>query len=272
MSRYSVIIADLDGTLFNQQHTMSPLTRKIIGLLVEHGFHFIFATGRHFIDVRVIQEKLGVQCFMITSNGARVHDDQGNLLFKQDIPMPITHQLLQLVPLEHGVITSAYHESGWFVNSLLKEDKLFHPDSGFQSYQFPECLQELPPLNKIFYLGQTEMLSNLARTVQTAWPSSVNVTLSNQYCLEVMASNVSKGHALQRLLAHPTFAANNYTLEDCIAFGDGMNDLEMLSLVGKGCIMANASPQLKESLPELEVIGDNLSDAVAHYLRKKCFI
>jgi hydroxymethylpyrimidine pyrophosphatase-like HAD family hydrolase len=26
-------------------------------------------------------------------------------------------------------------------------------------------------------------------------------------------------------------------LKDCIAFGDGMNDAEMLSMAGKGCIM-----------------------------------
>ncbi len=59
-----------------------------------------------------------------------------------------------------------------------------------------------------------------------------------------------------------------YSLQDCIAFGDGMNDAEMLSMAGKGCIMGSAHQRLKDLHPELEVIGTNAEDAVPHYLRK----
>jgi len=61
------------------------------------------------------------------------------------------------------------------------------------------------------------------------------------------------------------------TLQDSIAFGDGMNDFEMLSVVGKGCIMQNASSELKSSLPNLEIIGSNADEAVPHYLNKLFF-
>jgi hydroxymethylpyrimidine pyrophosphatase-like HAD family hydrolase len=47
-----------------------------------------------------------------------------------------------------------------------------------------------------------------------------------------------------------------------------MNDLEMLSMAGKGCIMRDAHQRLKDMLPELEVIGSNVDNAVPHYLRK----
>ncbi len=56
--------------------------------------------------------------------------------------------------------------------------------------------------------------------------------------------------------------------KDIIAFGDGFNDLEMLSVVGKGCIMENASEKLKKALPKNEIIGKNTEDAVANYLKK----
>lgn len=78
-----------------------------------------------------------------------------------------------------------------------------------------------------------------------------------------MAGGVSKGHALEavaKILGH--------SLQDCIAFGDGMNDAEMLSMAGKGCIMAGAHQRLKDQYPHLEVIGSNTDDAVPHYLRK----
>ncbi len=49
-----------------------------------------------------------------------------------------------------------------------------------------------------------------------------------------------EGHALEAVAK-----MLGYTLSDCIAFGDGMNDAEMLSMAGKGCIMANAHQRLK---------------------------
>ena len=66
----------------------------------------------------------------------------------------------------------------------------------------------------------------------------------------------------------PRLEAMGYSLKDCIAFGDGMNDAEMLSMAGKGCIMGNAHQRLKDLHPELEVIGSNADNAVPKYLRK----
>ena len=56
------------------------------------------------------------------------------------------------------------------------------------------------------------------------------------------------------------------TLQDCMAFGDAMNDREMLGSVGRGVIMGNAMPQLKIELPHLPVIGDCRHQAVSHFL------
>ncbi len=61
------------------------------------------------------------------------------------------------------------------------------------------------------------------------WGDRVNVSFSTLTCLEVMAGGVSKGHALEAVAK-----MLGYTLSDCIAFGDGMNDAEMLSMAGKG--------------------------------------
>ncbi len=73
---------------------------------------------------------------------------------------------------------------------------------------------------------------------------------------------MSKGHALEAVAQ-----AMGYSLKECIAFGDGMNDAEMLTMAGKGCIMGNAHQRLKDLYPELEVIGINADNAVPHYLR-----
>lgn len=102
-----------------------------------------------------------------------------------------------------------------------------------------------------------------SRRINARWGDRVNVSFSTLTCLEVMAGGVSKGHALEAVAKKL-----GYSLKDCIAFGDGMNDAEMLSMAGKGCIMGSAHQRLKDLHPELEVIGTNAEDAVPHYLRK----
>ena len=81
-----------------------------------------------------------------------------------------------------------------------------------------------------------------------------------------MAADVSKGEAL-KVVAESL----NLTLENCIAFGDGMNDVEMLSMAGKGLVMETSHIKVKQALPDNEVIGSNADDAVAHYLHTHLF-
>ncbi len=63
-------------------------------------------------------------------------------------------------------------------------------------------------------------------------------------CLEVLPVGCNKGAALTVLTQHL-----GLSLRDCMAFGDAMNDREMLGSVGSGFIMGNAMPQLRAELP-----------------------
>jgi len=78
----------------------------------------------------------------------------------------------------------------------------------------------------------------------------------------VMSAGVSKGDALKAVAE-----SIGLTLENTIAFGDGMNDVEMLSMAGKGLVMGTSHEKVMKALPNNEVIGSNADDAVAHYLQ-----
>ena len=78
-----------------------------------------------------------------------------------------------------------------------------------------------------------------------------------------MDYGVSKGHALEAIAKK-----NACELVDCIAFGDGMNDVEMLSMAGKGLVMGTSHEKVKQALPNAEILGSNSEEAVARYLEK----
>ncbi len=54
------------------------------------------ATGRHHVDVRSFRDALGMDIYLITSNGAVVHDKQDQLIFNQPLPTEIAAELIAL--------------------------------------------------------------------------------------------------------------------------------------------------------------------------------
>lgn len=77
---YHVVASDLDGTLLSPDHTLSPFAKETLKLLTQRDVHFVFATGRHHIDVAQMRDNLEISAYMITSNGARVHNTDGDLI------------------------------------------------------------------------------------------------------------------------------------------------------------------------------------------------
>lgn len=261
---YHVVASDLDGTLLSPDHLLTPYAKETLKLLTAEGVHFVFATGRHHIDVGQIRDNLEIKAYMITSNGARVHDTDGNLVFSHDLDQDIAHDLFGVVHTHQDIVTNVYRGDQWFMNRHRPEEMKYFKEAVFNYTLFEPGLLEADGVSKVFFTCDShEKLLPLEQALIARWGDRVNVSFSTLTCLEVMAGGVSKGHALEAVSK-----AMGYSLKDCIAFGDGMNDQEMLSMAGKGCIMENAHQRLKDLLPELEVIGSNAGDAVPHYLRK----
>lgn len=261
---YQIVASDLDGTLLSPEHTLTPYTKETLQLLIARGVHFVFATGRHHIDVGQIRDNLDIEAYMITSNGARVHDTAGNLVFSHDLDQDIAADLYGVVYDRQDIVTNVYRGDSWHVNRHRAEDLEFFKDVEFSGNLFQPGMLETDGVSKVYFTADDhETLLPLEQAINARWGDRVNVSFSTITCLEVMAGGVSKGHALEAVAARM-----GETLKSCIAFGDGMNDQEMLTMAGKGCIMGNAHQRLKDLLPELEVIGTNHDDAVPHYLRR----
>jgi Cof subfamily protein (haloacid dehalogenase superfamily) len=261
--QYRAIISDLDGTLLNSNHTVSKYTCETIRNLTKKGIKFFIATGRHYSDIAHLREKLNLDTFFITSNGARVHDCQGNVVVKQDIEEETVKKILEL-NTDKNVHVNIYKNDNWLVsreNELLKD---FHSDSGFFYKLVDFNKLENYEAMKIFYLCEDEdILVNLGETIREKFGEKVAVTFSTPNCLEIMKKGVSKGASISKI-----FDRLGICIEEALAFGDGFNDYEMLKLVGKGLIMGNAPKKLKEALPENEIIGSNDDHSVANYLKK----
>lgn len=261
---YQIVASDLDGTLLSPNHMLTPFAKETLKLLTARGIHFVFATGRHHLDVAQIRDGLGISAFMITSNGARVHNTQGELIFSHNLDRDIAHDLSRMMYDNPDMLTHVYRDDEWFMNRHRPEEERYFRESVFKYKLFAPGMLETDGVSKVFFTCDDHAsLLPLEEAINARWGDRVNVSFSTLTCLEVMAGGVSKGHALEQVAK-----LLGLSLKECVAFGDGMNDYEMLSMSGRGCIMHNAHQRLKDLLPRLEVIGSNVEDAVPHYLRR----
>jgi Cof subfamily protein (haloacid dehalogenase superfamily) len=262
---YKVIATDLDGTLLNSDHQVDPFTVSTVRTLEAQGLHFVIATGRHYCDVAGIRDVLGISSYLVTSNGARVHAPDNSLMYANDLPPPIVRQLVQpQIAGEHGRVTvNLFADQEWLIDRDAPELLRFHQDSGF-TYEVMDLREhDGSDIAKVLYIGEPADLAEVAANLEREFGDALYVTYSLPDCLEVMTANVSKGRALQVVLDRLGVDATR-----CVAFGDNMNDIDLLETAGHPFMMSNANPDLMTRLPNVPRIGNNFEAGVAHHLRK----
>lgn len=260
---FKAVICDLDGTLLNSKHTISEYTRSVISKVHDKGIKIFIATGRHHKDAIAFKRMLGLNSFLITSNGAKIHDENDNEIFSHNISEDLAREIISL-EIDKEIHKNIYQNDTWYVEEHLEEAAEFHKESGFiyTERPFKDIVGE--EVTKFFFIcDDTEKIRILEEEVIESFKGKLNVTLSLPSCLELMQRGVSKGTAIKEILER-----EGISIEEAVAFGDGLNDLEMLSTVGKGLIMGNCNYKLSEALPANEVIGTNDEDGVAKYLEK----
>ncbi|WP_439257341.1 Cof-type HAD-IIB family hydrolase [Lonepinella sp. BR2271] len=261
---YRAVVSDMDGTLLNAHHVVGEFTAATLEKVAAKNVDIVLATGRGYPDVAFILNKMNIEnAAMITSNGAEVHNLQGELIYSNYLPEQLAFDIMQEPFDPYKICLNSYQGKDWFINVDIPELNKYHQESGF-TYQVVDFAKHHGKhCQKIFFIGRTlEDLLPLEQRLKEKYGDQTAIIYSTPQCLEVMNKNVSKATALSELLKQ-----RDYDLSQCIAFGDGMNDKEMLEEVGKGCIMANADPRLLTALPQFEKIGLNKDEAVASYLR-----
>lgn len=251
---------DIDGTLLMPDHRLGEQTVNALQRLRERDITLTFATGRHALEMRSLISSLALDAFLITGNGTRIHSQEGELLFRQDLNPEVAELVLHST-WDTRATVHVFNDSGWLTGNALPELLQAHLLSGF-TYQLAD-LRRLPAheVTKICFVGDHDDLCRLRIQLNEALGARAHLCFSATDCLEILPPGCNKGSALAALSL-----SLGLTLQDCMAFGDAMNDREMLESVGHGMIMGNAMPQLREALPHLPVIGHCRNQAVSHFL------
>lgn len=256
-----LVVTDLDNTLLNAEHTLDPLTIETFQALAACGHHLALASGRHFRDIAGFRRLLGVEAYILSTNGAHLYAPDDSLISEQWVPAGLVRELIRM-PRDEEVRLNLYTGDDWLIDAPAPGLLALHAHSGF-GYQVAELeAHDGSGVGKVLCIGDARALAALEASIRDSFGTRLHLTYSMANSLEIMAEGVNKGAALERLLTLLDIPASR-----CLAFGDNLNDAEMLAVAGRGFIMARAHPDLAERVPQAERIGHHHHSGVAERLR-----
>lgn len=264
LKKIKVVISDLDGTLLTPEHKISEYTKTIFKELHNQNYLIIVATGRHHLDAMSIVETLGCPVYLVTSNGARIHSPENELLFSLDLQSELVKSVFDL-EIDPEITAVLFKEDIWQTNKHNEKLNDFQKESKY----LPEIvdfssLEDFGGIKFFFTHDNHQTLVDLKDRILENHSDHFCHAFSLPFCLEFMHKSVDKSVAIAKILEKEAFA-----FEEAIAFGDGFNDEKMLLSTGRGLIMGNAPDNFKNKLSHLEVIATNEKDGVAKYLVEK---
>ncbi|MDH6364748.1 Cof subfamily protein (haloacid dehalogenase superfamily) [Enterococcus sp. PF1-24] len=260
-----LIASDMDGTLLNAQMLISQENIDAIREAEACGIEFMVATGRNRQEALSALEEAGIECAMITLNGAQVFDKAGNSLFSVPIDKKETNQILGLLD-ERNIYYEVSTNKGIYSESQTQRIESFasmltsHLDHLTYKMAIAMAAANLKMLHINYVDSIREVVSQPEIEVlkiicfSSEGPSilgpvgkriadldDVVVTSSGTNNIEINHKNAQKGIAVAHVAKE-----HGFDLAEIMTIGDNFNDASMLQLAGVSFAMGNAEIEVKD--------------------------
>lgn len=245
-----VVFFDIDGTLVMKNGRIPESTKRAIESLKKENITPVLSTGRAPAMIHKISQELAIYDY-ISMNGQYVVMD-GEVIYDNPIDRDTLHQFSNFTKeQDDGYIFCGSEEifAGKTINphssryKVLKQLRKFVPSRLQQSYLKRSMKIHPDPVaytDKNIYQAilQTSFFNEEKYAAQ--FPM-LRFTKSNAYLFDVINHHVSKATGVKQVLDYL-----GTTVDQSIAFGDHLNDLEMLKYVKTGIAMGNAMADTKQ--------------------------
>lgn len=244
---YQVLVTDMDGTLLNSNHEISPKTRDKLIAFQEAGYHLVLASGRPTQGMMAAAEELRLADFgsyIISFNGAAMTEmSSGDLIYSLALDQADQVEIVDYIKAQ-GLAAVTYVGDEIYYDRLTPASQLEVEITGMKGRLAPEYFQDIQGEHlKFMGVGsQAEIDHVYGQQTSPDFAHNASITRSSLYFIDFMHRKVSKGLTLARLSDRLGIPLSQF-----VAVGDSLNDLSMIEVAGLGVAMANAMPEMKEA-------------------------
>ena len=234
-----LIASDLDGTLLqNDAQELTPRAVELIRSLTQKGIRFVAASGRQYDNERRLFAGIEDQISYIAENGSLcIH--QGKVISRGIIPDELAYRIIHEIKKEPGYEIVVSREDTCLIEGNNPEFVDLIVNVMHNTTQIVDDITKVKgPFLKVAIANTiSHDLGSYLGHLQDMFAPAVKVVTSGNIWIDFIVPGYNKGTALEELMR--LFGVKP---EECMAFGDQYNDVEMLELVGQGYAMSNAAP------------------------------
>ena len=254
------IFFDIDGTLLSMKtHRVPDSARRALEELRRKGIKLFLATGRSPAWLGSIEGMLDFKFDGYVMLNGQYCIFEGQVL--RDVAIPL-ESLEPLIPyIEENKISCEFVEEGHMYINIINDRVLaFREKIGGTGYD-----THVEYLSRIYSHKTYQLLAYIDEKDEDEFLAHMPNCKAMRWCPEfadIVIADGGKDKGIEALLNHLGISKN-----DCMAFGDGGNDISMLEYVGIGVAMGNANPPVKERADFVtkDIDDDGIEYALRHF-------
>lgn len=253
------IVSDLDGTLLLPDKTMPEEIFPLIEKMYDTGILFVPASGRQLPNLKALFAPVLDKIAIIAENGGLACVN-GRTIYSNPTPAQDVLYALGIIMREEGLYPLCSGENCAYYTADDNEQFVSAVKRSYTCSQKTDDIEGAVKSSTILKISVWDRLPAAEHAAKVLIPAikGLRVKVSDRNWLDVCKADANKGAALAAILQ-----ATGIERADCVAFGDHMNDLEMLETSGRAYVPANAYPEL------IKLIGNVIpSNAERGVLRK----
>ncbi len=260
-----MVVLDLDGTLLNDEKTISDKNAHILNELHKQGVHIVIATGRNYYMAKISIEGIKLtEPVILANNGAVVRRYVNDEFIESNYLDFSIFEKIYEQGLKHGlnpiIHVDEYHKGYDIIYECENYEEVYRgyikKDYKRTKHQkFKE--EEIKNILSVCYFNEYQKLLEFKNEIEKI-PGEFNIILNqnlrNWSLLELLNINGCKWRALKKYIDSIGIDA-----AQVIAMGDDNNDIELIKNSGFGIAMKNATDKLKNAADSISRFSNDES-------------
>jgi len=228
-----ILFFDVDGTLYNSEKILPASAKEALFEARRKGYELAIATGRAPFMIQSLLEELDINTY-VTFNGQYVVY-RGEVVYTNGIEKDELAKIVAFGEARNEPVV--FLDDKQMIASVENNDMVAESLNTLK-YQYPNLDSTYYMRNDVY---QTLIfMEEKDETLYCEAFPNVQFVRWHRYSCDILPKGGSKAVGIGKVLEKM-----GLTLNDAIAFGDGINDIEMLQAVGTGVAMGNGHERVK---------------------------